>query len=119
METLYGTNDEEFTCTSVAEVVDKLKTEGEANVGQIYYAADFAPVEIGDFISAQWVLDEADEQGADLIGEYWDRDFLVKPEAVAELQNAIAAWTRKHTKALQYRKISGKSRELRLAESDL
>ena len=116
----YSTNDEDFNHGDVDEVLDALNSEGELVAGRIYYEADCGTPKTEDVMDVDSILEAADEQMYEQIGEVYDNTFSgVSPEAKTELQALLNAWAEKHVNLGGYWIIKGKSRQCVVTEEDV
>lgn len=119
MKTYYSTDDENYCHETPSDAFDALDSEERLVVGEIYWEADFLPMEPQQVLSAAHVLEEADERGYDIIGETWDNPFSVPRDAQMELQSLLDAWAAKHVDLSRYYTILGKPRQLTVTDADL
>lgn len=119
MEKCYSVNDEEYRHTDIESVLDDLESNGNLKVGASYFEADCAPVATDRLLSADQILEAADEQGYELIGETWDNPFDVSGEARQELQALLNTWAAKHVKVGRYFEIVGLTRKMTVTLADV
>ena len=116
----YSTDDEEFNYSDPQEVFEGLDGLGELTAGRVYYEADCHTPSTDNMLDVDSLLENADEQMYDLIGEVYDSEFSeASPNARAELQDLLNAWAAKHVSLSRYWVIDGKSRELKVTEDDV
>lgn len=117
-EVAYSINDEEFIYDSVDDLLDALDCDGRLEVGTIYYEIDVEPCYPEEFLSAERILEQAEEWAYDELGECAeDMFFGVGP--MHDLQQLLNEWAKKHYSGSRYWRCVGKSRERRITEEDL
>lgn len=116
----YSTDNEEFNYSDPQEVFEDLDGLGELTAGRVYYEADCHTPSTDNVLDVDSLLENADEQMYDRIGEVYDNAFSeASPDARAELQDLLNAWAEKHVSLSRYWVIDGKSRELKVTEDDV
>jgi hypothetical protein len=118
MDKCYSTNNEDFNLTEAGDALDALANKGRLVTGEIYYECDCEPVVIASYLTADRILEQAGEQIYDDIGEAADDAFSASPEAKAELDAFVTAWTEKHIRGHYWRCV-GPSREIKVTAADL
>lgn len=116
----YSTDDQAFNYSDPQEVFEGLDGLGELTAGRVYYEADCHTPSTDNVLDVDSLLENADEQMYDQIGEVYDNAFSeASPDARAELQDLLNAWAAKHVSLSRYWVIDGKSRELKVTEDDV
>lgn len=119
MDKAYSTNDEEYNYTSAAEALQALADDDQLEVGRFYYEMDCKPATTSRYLSADRILENAQEQILDDIGDAADDAFLASKEAEAELDGLLDAWATKHLRVRDYWECVGKSRVLKVTAEDI
>lgn len=119
MDKAYSTDDEDFRYQEPDEVLDELAVEGRLTEGEVYYEIGIEIVDLADCMIAADVLERAEEQLYDLVGEAAEDAFLVRDEATDELNALLKAWVAKHLAGTNVWRCVGKSRELRVTAEDV
>ena len=118
MEKAYSTNDEDYRYTDVDEVLQAMADDDALSEGATYYEVDTEVVQLADYLRADRILEAAEEQLYDDIGEASEDAFYASNEAMAELSLLLSAWADKHLSG-RYWKCVGKSRELKVTAADV
>ena len=116
----YSLNDEDFNTAELGDLFDELEGRDELTVGRVYYEADCHTPSTDNVLDVDSILETADEQMYDLIGEVYDCAFSeASQDARDELKDLLNAWAAKHVSLERYWVIDGKSRELQVTEEDV
>lgn len=118
MEKCYSTNGEDFNYTDVGEVLDAMDNDGNLVEGAVYYEHDSEVVRFTHYLNAARLLEYAEEQLCDEVGEAGEDAFLVGVDATEQLDSLLSAWVAKHLKG-QYWRCVGKRREIKVTASDV
>ncbi len=119
MDKAYSTNDEEYNYTDAGDALQALADDGQLEVGRSYYEMDWRPAPTSRYLSADRILENAQEQILDDIGDSADDAFLVSKDAEAELDGLLDAWATKHLRVRNYWEFVGKSRVLKVTAEDV
>lgn len=114
----YSINDEEFSYETAWDAMDALECHGRLDVGAIYFEVDSEPVDLAEYLDADWLIEDAEQRAYDDIGECAEDAFSVSKEATAELEAALKSWAAKHLPSGYWRCV-GKSREMRVTAEDI
>lgn len=81
-------------------VLDELRDGGETAQEVELFRADVERPSHGDFVKADWLIEQAQSAAFDNFGE-WSDDYLadMSEEQMAELTNVITNWLNKNVKA--------------------
>jgi hypothetical protein len=118
MDKCYSTNDEEFRYLERSDVLDAMDSDGNLAEGATYYECDCETVPFTRYLSADRILEFAEDQIYDDVGEAAEDAFSTTPEAAQELDALLSAWADKHLKG-QYWMCVGMSREIKVTASDV
>ena len=118
MEKAYSTNDEDYRYADVSEVLQAMADDGSLVEGATYYEIDTMAVQLSDYLSAERILEAAEESLYDEIGEAAEDAFSANNEAMTELSSLLSAWANKHLSG-RYWKCAGKPRELKVTAADV
>lgn len=121
MERKYGTNGEHFDCDDAAEAIQQLEDEGMLEVGAVYYSIAFEDVDLADLLvqRAPVLLEQAEDDLWELIGEASEDVFAVGEEASKALDEALRVWAGKHlTSTICWRAV-GKREEHAVTAEDI
>lgn len=109
----YSRNDENFDFDSFGDLLDDLQGEYEDNelVGIEYYSIEVVDVNLSDYLTADWVLQSADDYLYDDIHneDGWDIFDGVSEEAKSDLNNYLKFWVAQHTRKQHIYRCVGKS----------
>lgn len=119
MNKAYSTDNENFCYQEPDEVLDALEGDGRLTEGEVYYEIDTEIVDLADCMIVADVLERAEEQLYDWVGEAAEDVFRVGKEATDELDALIKAWVAKHLAGANVWRCVGKSRELRVTAGDI
>lgn len=116
----YSLNDDDFNHDELGDLFDELEGNDELIVGHVYYEADCHVPSTDNALDVAAILEAADEQMYDLIGEVYDNAFgEASPDARDELKALLNIWAEKHVSLDRYWVIDGKTREMRVTEDDV
>ncbi len=118
MDKCYSTNDEDFRYTEAGDALDALASDGALVEGATYYEIDTKAVQLADYLSADRMLEAAEERLYDAIGEAAEDAFAANKEAMDELSSLLSAWAEKHLTG-HYWKCVGDARELTVTAADV
>ena len=115
MEKRYSLNDEDFCHEDRCDVMTELLDIGKLCIGHVYYEVDIEPCDVGQFLYAEDVLEQADQRLYEEIGEVADSEYQsVSAEGKDELSILLLEWEKKWVlrgRLTSYWKAVGKSRE--------
>lgn len=97
--TVWSSNNEDFTCDELAELLDM---NDDLAIGDVVFIGEVAPIQTKHLCDADDVIEMIGERAYDEVGEYADDYPDVTPEARAELDALLAGWIEKHAKPTFY-----------------
>lgn len=115
----YSINDEEFSYTDPGDALNALAFEDRLVEGAVYYEIDTEVVDLAAFMSAETILENAEDQLYGEVGEAAEDAYAASKEAVAELDALIKAWCEKHLGGTTVWRCVGKSREIKVTAADV
>lgn len=118
MKKAYSTNDEEYIYTDAGEALQAMADDDALHEGATYYEIDTEAVQLADYLSADRMLEAAEERLYDDIGDVSEGAFAANKEAMDELSSLLSAWAEKHLTG-HYWKCVGKVRELKVTAADV
>ncbi|MDA8485120.1 hypothetical protein NNO07_18800 [Pseudomonas resinovorans] len=108
----YSLNDEDFAYTDIFSLMSAMDESGVLEAGAEYWESDFRVALPKDAFSVERILEGADEQLFDDVGEIYENDFsYASPAAKLELQELLHSWCDKHINLSSYSVLIGKSRK--------
>lgn len=114
----YSLNDEDFRYDTIGDVMNALEDSDDLIVGAEYFEVETEPVNLGEYLDADTMLETAEERAYEELGECAEDAFSVTKEAAEELDAALKSWAAKHLPA-GYWKCVGKSRRLTVTAEDV
>ena len=118
MEKAYSTNDEDYRYGDAGEALQAMADDDALHEGATYYEIDTKAVQLADYLSADRMLEAAEERLYDAIGEAAKDAFAATSEAMDELSALLSAWAEKHLTG-HYWKCVGQARELKCTATDV
>jgi hypothetical protein len=105
--TAYALDDNTFI--SLNALFQSLASVGNLKEGLVIYAAESMSCTASSYFDIENILEEADEEAYDEVGETFNNDFSsCSTEAREELRTLLTAWAEKHV-VTDYRRIVGES----------
>lgn len=114
----YSLNDEEFRYDTVGDVMNALEDSDDLIAGAEYFEVETEPVNLGEYLDADTMLETAEERAYEELGECAEDAFSVTQESAIELDAALKAWSEKHLPK-GYWKCVGKSQRLTVTAEDV
>ena len=118
MKKAYSTNGEEYNYADADEALQAMADDDAMHEGATYYEIDTEAVQLADYLRADIMLDDAEEQLYGDIGEAAEDAFAANKEAMDELSSLLSVWAEKHLTG-HYWKCVGKPRELKVTAADV
>lgn len=117
----YSTDNENFNFDSFGELLDYQLSEFEDVIGMEYYSIEVSDVNLSDYLSADWILQCADDYLYDDIHneDGWNIFDGVSEQAKSDLNDYLKFWASQHTSKHSIYKCVGKSTKHIITEEDL
>lgn len=114
----YSLDDADFRYETVGAALDALDCDGCLIEGEVYFEVDAKPVDLAEYMDAEWLLEDAANRACDEIGDCAEDAFSASKEAIEELDAALKAWVAKHLSGTYWRCV-GNSRALKVTAEDV
>lgn len=108
----FSLDNERFNFGDIGEVLDHLDCYNELEVGRTYWTCDCERLDPTDCLDIDDILENAQCQIDDLIGESAEDAFMVSEEARAELESILAQWVEKHVTERYWRCVNIQERKV-------